>query len=153
MTSDSIRMHLRAALDEVISSEKKRLHEFYDKGDANIARRIERMRPFMEALAGLRDEVGDVKGLSISLATHGHMATIDLNESASRKTLSISTTHDNAQFEVQERTYHSFDAETHQATHRLSSVAEALEYVVAAVGKHVASSEVFAERKRYQNGL
>lgn len=148
MSNDSIRKHLRAALNEIISSEKGRLHEFYDKSDANISKRIELMRPVIEALHALRDEVGELKGLSIRPASHGHMATIELNASASKQTLSISTTHDNTQFAIEERISYSFDNETTETEHRLSTADEVLEHVVAAVGKLVASSEVLRERRK-----
>jgi len=148
MSLDSVRKHIRAALDDVVASEKKRLHEFYDKSDAGIAKRIEIMRPVIDALEALRREVADVKGLTISSASHGHMATIELKGGASTQTLSISTTYDNSQFEIEERTYYSFDAETSELTHKLSTADEVLELVVGAVGKHVASMEVLGERRK-----
>ena len=148
MSNDSMRKHLRAALNEIISPEKVRLHEFYDKSDAKISKRIELMRPVIEALHALRAEIREVKGLSIRPASHGHMATVELNASASNQTLSISTTHDNTQFAIEERISYSFDSETKETEHRLSTANEVLEYVVVAVGKFVASSEVLHERRK-----
>lgn len=148
MSLDSVRKHIRAALDDVVASEKRRLHEFYDKSDASIASRIEIMRPVINALEALRGEVSDVKGLTISSASHGHMATIEMKGGASTQSLSISTSYDNSQFEIQERTSYSFDAETSELTHRLSRAEEVLECVVEAVGKHVASTEVLGERRK-----
>lgn len=148
MSIDSIRKHLRAALDEVISSEKKRLHDFYDESDASIARRIELMRPVIIALEALRSEVGEVKGLTISTASHGHMATIGLKGGASDHTLSISTAYYNTQFQIEERTHYSFDAETDEKIHNLATADEVLECVLGAVGKHVASTQVLRERRK-----
>ncbi len=148
MSIDSVRKHLRAALDEIISSEKKRLHDFYDESDASIARRVELMRPVITALAALRSEVGEVKGLTISTANHGHMATIGLKGGASDHTLSISTAYDNTQFQIEERTYNSFDDETDEKLHNLATADEVLERVLEAVGKHVASTQVLHERHK-----
>ncbi len=148
MSLDSVRKHIRAALDDVVASEKKRLHEFYDKNDASIAKGIEIMRPVIDALEALRREVAYVKGLTINSPSHGHMATIELKGGTSTQTLSISTTYDNSQFEIEEQTYYSFDAETSELTRRLSTAEEVLELVVGAVGKHVASIEVLGERRK-----
>ena len=87
MAQESIRKHLRAALDEVLSVEKARLHKLYDESDADIAVRVKMMGPIIEALNSLNQEVGSVEGLEISPAPHGHMATVRLKSSASQQSL------------------------------------------------------------------
>ena len=147
MSIDSVRKHIRAALDEIVASEKKRLHEFYDKSDANIAKRCEVMSPVIDAVEVLRREVAEVKGLTISSASYGHMVTIELKGGASTRRLSISTTYDNSQYQIEDRTWYSFDVESSELTHRLSTPNEVLELIAGAVGKHVASMEVLDERR------
>jgi hypothetical protein len=148
MSIDTVRKHIRAALDDVVASEKQRLHEFYDKSDARIAKCIEVMRPVIDALTALQSEVSNVSGLSISTAGHGHMATVELKGSASSQRLSISTAFGNAAFEIKERAYSSWNAETAELIHNFSTADEVLEFVLLAVGKHVASNEVLNERRK-----
>ncbi|GIL05788.1 MAG: hypothetical protein BroJett031_23080 [Betaproteobacteria bacterium] len=148
MSDDAIRRHLRAALEEVVSAEKARLHQFYDKSDADIAGRIRMMEPIIASLNALKAEAGEVKGLKISPAPHGHMATIDLDASASRTSLSISTNLGNSKFQVEEHRYYLFSSENFDEHHEYSSAEDVLKLVVDAVGKHIASNQVLSERKK-----
>ena len=81
MSTDGVRKHLRVALDEIIDREKKHLHNFYDKSDANSAKRIEKMRPLIESLRALKNEIGKVDGVDIDPSEHGHMTTVHVNSS------------------------------------------------------------------------
>jgi len=146
MTLDTVCKHIRTALDDVAASDKKQ--QVYEKSDANIARRIEGMRPVMDALEALRREIADVKDGTISSASHGHIATIELKGGASTQRLVISATHENSLYEIEDRTYHSFDAETAELMRKLSTANEVLKLVVGAVGKHVAAIEALDERRK-----
>lgn len=148
MSEESVRKHLRAALEEVLSTEKARLHKLYDESDADIAGRIKMMGPVVEALNSLKGEVGDVEGLEIFPAPHGHMVTIGLDSSASRQSLSISTNIGNAKFQVQEHLYYTFSSDSFDKLHEFSSTEDVLKLVVDAVGKHIASNQVLNERKK-----
>ena len=148
MKEETIRKHLRAALEEVVSAEKENLHNFYDKSDADIADRIKIMEPIITSLNLLKAEVGVVEGLDISPAPHGHMVTVGLNASASRTSLSISTNIGNTKFQVEERHYYSFSAESSEEHHEYSSAEEVMKLVVELVGKHIASNQVLSERKK-----
>ena len=72
MTNENIRKYLRKALNEVISAEEKRVTEILNGSDTKIAEGIEKMKPLMELLLALKQEVGEVPGLDISLAEHGY---------------------------------------------------------------------------------
>jgi DNA primase catalytic subunit len=147
MSEEIVRKHLRAALDEVVAAEKDRLRKLYDESDANIERRVEMMKPVIDALKAMTAEVGGSEGLSISPSAHGHMASVNLNTSASRQSLSISTDMKNAEFEIRENLYYTFSSEGFERVHRFSSEEDVLRFIVEAVGKHVASNEVLDERK------
>lgn len=147
MTEETIRKHLRAALEEVVSAEKEHLHDFYGKSDVDIADRIKMMEPIITSLNMLRAEVGGVEGLDISPAPHGNMATVGINASASRTSLSISTNIGNTKYQVEERHYYSFSAESSEEHHEYSSAEEVMKLVVEVVGKHIASNQVLSERR------
>lgn len=148
MAQESIRKHLRAALDEVLSAEKARLHKLYDESDADIAVRVKMMGPIIEALNSLKQEVGSVEGLEISPAPHGHMATVRLKSSASQQSLSISTNIGNSQFQIEEHLYYTFSSDSFEKRHEFTSAEDVLTLVVDAVGKHIASNQVLSERKK-----
>lgn len=149
MSEEMIQKHLRAALDEVLSAEKSRLHKFYDQGDARLAAQIEMMSPLIEALKALSAEVGEVTGLNISSAAHGHMATVELQSSGSRTSLSISTNFTNSGFTVEETAYYEFPhADCVERKYEFASADEALKLIVEAVGKHIAFDQVLRERAK-----
>ena len=110
MSEDSIRRHLRAALEEVVSAEKLHLHKLYDDSDADVAGRIRMMDPVIKALNYLKAEVGEVKGIEISPAPHGHMAIIRLKGISSYQSFSISTNSGNSRFQVEEHRSYSFSS-------------------------------------------
>src|SRR5262249_50628027 len=148
MSEKSIRGHLRAALQEVISAEKTLLHRLYDNIDAHTVGCIKMMEPVISALNFLKVEVGEVEGLEISVAPHGHMATIRLKSFPSGRTLSISTTNDNSKFEVDESHHDTLFAEKVYERHEYSTAEDVLRLVLDAVGKHIASNQVLCERKK-----
>jgi hypothetical protein len=147
MSEKNIRKHLRAALEEVISAEKSRLHEVYDEIDAATVGCIKMMTPVIEALISLKAEVGEVEGLEISLAPHGHMATIRMNSFGSRHFLSVSTNVGNSRFEVDEHRDDSLAPDSFER-HEFSSAEDLLKFLLDAIGKHIASNQVLGERRK-----
>ncbi len=149
MTSTSINEHLRAAIEQTIAEEKQRLHEIYDKSDADIATRIEMMRPLISSLKALELEIGNVEGIDISPAPHGHMATVKLNSSTLDQSFSISTTSGNSSFKVEELSCYKFgDYDSFEKQHRFEAADQVLAIVIEAVGKYIAQQRVLQERKK-----
>lgn len=149
MAETKFQMHLRAALDEVVALEKQRLHDFYDRSDAKLARRVEMLRPLLSSLKALDEEVGHVEGLTVNLAPHGHIATIRLESSTLHHTLSISTSYENECYEVEEKRYYTFgDSDIIEERHKFEAVEDALALVVTVVGKHIAQLQALAERPK-----
>ena len=148
MSEEMIRKHLRSALNEVLSTEKSRFHKFYDESDADIAARIKMMAPVHEALKALKVEAGDVNGLNISPAPHGHMATVKMKSSGSTQRLSISTSIGNSHFTIEEYLDYVFSAESFEKSYKLASAEDVLKLIVEAVGKHIAADQVLRERKQ-----
>lgn len=148
MDNNEIREHLRAALDEIVAQEKSRLHQLYDKVDADITECIEKMRPLIAALNALKTEIGNVKGIKIELAQHGHMALVEVDSPAHSR-YSISTNTGNTGFVVEEHTRHEFpEIEIVERRHEFHTSDLVLEFVVNAIGKHVAQQQVITERKK-----
>jgi hypothetical protein len=149
MEDDNVLRHLRSALNEIISSEKNRLNRIYTDMDASIAQRVEKMVPIINALNALKKEIGEVEGLEISPAPYGHMATINLKTSVTSDSFSISTNTTNTMYTV--RTLHIFyieDDEPDEKEYNFDDPAKLLKLVIDVIGKHIASNEVLAERKK-----
>ena len=148
MEDDKVLQHLRSALNEIISSEKLRLYQLYDNSDADHAQRIKKMSPIMQALNILNDEIGEVKGLKISTAPHGHMAIVDIEDSVSSDYFKISTNVGNSKYEVERLScFNIGDDEPDEKEYNFDDAAEVLRLVIDAIGKHIASRQVLDERK------
>ena len=134
--------------DEIVSQEKRRLHELFDNQDAGIAERINKMRQLIGALNALKTEIGNVKGVEIKSAPNGAYASVEINTSI-RKSYSISTNIGNTCFVVEEHSYDIFgDFESKDQTHEFSNSDLVLQLVVNAIGNHVAQQQVFTERNK-----
>jgi len=146
MSEETIRHHLRAALDEVVSSEKALLREKYAEEDAISAGRVNMMRPVIEALGSLKVEISAHKWLHISLESQH--ATIDLNASTSQSShsLEITTNEGNSAFDITERFWCDIPDYCSVNHHEFSSPEEVLKLVVDAVGKSIALAQVIIER-------
>jgi hypothetical protein len=148
MEDDTVLKHLRSALNEIISTEKTRLHEFYNETDDRIAKGIEKMVPLIKSLKILKQEIGEVDGLRIHTAPHGHMATVEIEDSVCSHFMSISTSLDNTQFEIEEKKYLSLgEFEEHEKEYYFDEPSEVLKFIMEPIGKHIASKQVLDERK------
>jgi hypothetical protein len=148
MSDANIKKHLRAALDEAINSEKARVHEILDDADQRSAVQREMLAPLLTLIEALRDEVGEVDGLEISTAPHGHIAHVRVTSSTFVCRLSISTTFDNSKFEIEEYSYYTFADGDTERKHRYDTADEAMQYVIKVVGNHIGSAEAHEERKK-----
>lgn len=146
MPTDPIRAHLQAALKAVVVEEKQRLHEHYDRNDAIMAERVRMLHPLLELIRALQEELQSIPSITISIAPHRHMATINLKGAAADHALSVATDYGNAAFQVEEHVFYSFDGESTERTHTFSNAEDAIRFLVAEVGKHIASLEVLRER-------
>lgn len=146
MSEESVRNHLRAALDEVVFAEKASLREKFDEQDAISASRVKLMRPVIEALDSFKAEVGVFEWLEISLETQS--ATIELmkTSSTSSHSLEISTNEGNSAFNVVEKYWCDIPDYCTVKCHEFSSAEEVLKLVVDAVGKRIALQQVTIER-------
>lgn len=149
MVNTTINEHLRAALEKSIAQEKELLQAVYDKSDTDIANGIEKMRPLISAIKALKLEIGDVEGVEIRPAQHGHMATVSLRSPSLDLSYSISTSLGNQSFELEKRSYYKFgDYDSFDERHTFQDADQALAIVVEAVGKHIAQQQVLSERKK-----
>lgn len=146
MTNENIRKYLRQALNEVISTEEKRVTEILNDSDTKIAEGIEKMKPLMELLLALKQEVGEVPGLDISLAKHGHMATVVANTSVTYDSYSISTNYDNSKFKIEIFSTFSVDDSIHEETIVFDTADEAMEKIINLVGEHIGGERAQSER-------
>lgn len=102
MSEQEIRKHLRSALASVVEAERNRVSEILHDSKIKIAGGIEKMKPVIALIRALKEEVGNVEGLEISPAEHGHMATVRAQTSVTTESLSISTNYDNSAFVIEE---------------------------------------------------
>lgn len=139
MEENNIRKHLRAALTEVIALEKTRLHQIYDESDAAIQQGVKKMVPIIHALNALKDKIGEVKGLKIDPAPHGHMATVWLENSVIDKHFTISTSVENYKYTVKTYSWFFKDDEPTEKEYEYDDASDALKLVIDAIGKYIAS--------------
>lgn len=146
MSEETVRHHLRAALDEVVSGEKASLRQKFTEEDAIAAGRLKVMRPAIEALISLKTVVGVHEWLDISLESQ--RATIELSKtsSTSSHSLEISTNEENSAFEITERYWCDIPDYCSVKYHEFSSAEEVLKFVVDEVGKRIALEQVVFER-------
>ena len=140
MSEERIRKHLRAALDEIVTTEKTKLHNFYDERDAYKAKSTQMMKHLIDALYALRSEVGQEVVFELSEVS-SKFHTTDLFEdkkitvslvSPSIMPISVSTNYGRGSYYIDDLEY--------------SSVEDVLRPVLDAVGKCIASKHVLSER-------
>jgi len=145
VSDESIRGHLRAALDAIVVRESARLREAVGGVDVRVAGRIRAMRPLVESLRMLSEETGSVGGLRIDAPAEGERAWIEMVETAgSRHTLSISTDAENRRFEVEECQYFPLSGDRASYMHCFDTAEEVLRFVLEMLGLHIASRQALA---------
>lgn len=137
MTNPEIKSYLRNALNIAIQEEESRVTKILDEGRDRIAAGIEKMRPLIVLLNALKDEVGEVKGLTISPAAAGHMASVSTRTSTTDDSLSIGTNYDSTQFEVEHRHYFSVDGTSSNKRTTYPTEDAVMGVAVELVGKHI----------------
>jgi hypothetical protein len=144
---ESIRQHLRSALDAIVSREQNRLRDEIGGTDTRVAARIRAMRPLIEALRLLSDETVDVGGLTIHAVPHAESARIEMTEAAgSRHSLVISTDAQSRRFEVDENQYFPLSGDSASYIHCFDTAEEVLRFALEMIGTHIASTRALAER-------
>ena len=147
MSNDNIRSYLRKALDEVAEEEKNRVSEILSNADISITEGIEKMKPLIQLIIALKDEVGKVKGLEISPAEKGHMATVRATTSVTTDSYSISTNLDNSKFTIEEFSTFSIDGSISEDKNEYETVEDVMAKIIDLVGKHIGSEQAQSERK------
>ena len=77
MSNENIKEHLRAAVSEVVAKDRDRIESSPDDSDERSKQQFKKMAPLLEAISLLSEEVGTVGGIRVSVADHGHMATVE----------------------------------------------------------------------------
>lgn len=148
MSEENIRNHLRAALNEIVASEKYRLHKFYDDSDVNRDASIEMMGPIIEALNALKNEIVGVEfELEVSTEFCGTKATAYFGARVgelAEQSISIESKGKDTKFRV-ENFRVGFGVEPRVDYFELPE--DALKVVIEAAGHHMAMRQVLDERK------
>lgn len=141
MSEQDIRKHLRSALAEVVEVEQSRVSAILSNSTIKIAEGVEKMRPLITLIRALKDEVGDVDGLDIDPAEHGHMATVRADTSVTTESLSISTNYDNTAFVIEEYSSFSIDNSWQEDRKEFHSTEDVMARVLEVVGKHIGAQQ------------
>lgn len=141
MSEQEIRNHLKNALASIVELEHKRVSKILNDSKIKIAEGIEKMEPIITLIRALKEEVGDVEGLDISPAEHGHMATIRAKTSGATESLSISTNYENNAFVIEESSSFYFDNSYDENTKEYSSAEDVMARVLDVVGKHIGGQQ------------
>jgi len=147
MSEQEIRNHLRSALAAVVEAEQKRVSAILNDSRIKIAKGIEMMKPLITLIRALKEEVGEVDGLVISTAEHGHMATVRAQTSVTTDSLSIKTNYDNSAFVIEEFSSFSIDSSCREVSREYSSAEDAMARVLEIVGKHIGGQQAQREQK------
>jgi hypothetical protein len=142
VSDESIRQHLRSALDAIVSRETDRLRDEVGGTDARVAGRVRAMRPLIEALKLLSDETGEVGGLTIHAMTQGQSARIELvGATGACCCLAISTDAENRRFEIEEKQYFPLSGDCASYIHYFDAAEEVLRFTLEMIGTHIASRQ------------
>jgi hypothetical protein len=141
MSDQEIRRHLRSALEVVVNAERSRVSAILDDSKTRIAQGVEKMKPIIALIRELKEEVGDVDGLKISPAEHGHMAVIRAQTSSTTDSLSISTNYANSAFVIDESHSFSVDGSYDEGRKEYPSTEDVMARVMEIVGRHIGAQQ------------
>jgi hypothetical protein len=143
VSEQSIRQHLRSALDAIVAREQARLRDATGGADTRESARIRTMRPLVEALRTVANDTGGVDGLSIQVAPDGGRAGIEMLEAGgSRRALAISTDAACSRFEVEEAQYFPLSGDRVSYLHCFDAPEDVLHFALEMIGTHIASRRV-----------
>jgi hypothetical protein len=146
VSDESIRQHLRSALDAIVSRETDRLPDEVGGTDVRVGRCVRAMRPVIEALKLLSDEIGDVGGLTIHAMTQDRSARIELVGAAGACCcLAICTDLESRRFEVEEKQYFPLSGDCASYIYRFDTAEEVLRFALEVIGTHIASRQTRIE--------
>ncbi len=146
VSDESIRQHLRSALDAIVSRETDRLCEEMGGTEARAAGRVRAMRPLVDALKLLAHKTGDVGGLTIHAMTQGQSARIEWVEAAGACCcLAICADAENRHFEVEEKQYFPLSGDCASYIYCYDTAEEVLRFAFEVLGTHIASRKAVTE--------
>ena len=125
----------------VVEAEQNRVSVILNESKIKIAEGVEKMRPIITLVRALQEEVGEVEGLEISPAEHGHLATVHAQTSVTTETLSISTNYGKSAFVIEEFSSFSVDGSYHEDRKEYSSAEDVMARVLEVVGKHMGGQQ------------
>lgn len=149
MSEQEIRNYLKSALAAVVEAEKSRVSAILNGANIKISRRIEMMKPVITLIRALKEEVGEVEGLTISPAGPGHMATVCVQTSVTTESLSISTNSGNTAFVIEELSAFSVDNSRCEGRVEYRSAEEVMARVLEIVGKHIGGQQAQRMHKNF----
>lgn len=147
MSEEEIRNHLKSALAAVVDTERNRVSAILDDSNVKIAAGIVKMKPIIALIRTLKEEVGEVEGLEISPADHGHMAVIRAQTSVATESLSVSTNYGNSAFVIEEFSSSSVDNSWDEDRKEYPSAEDVMARVLEVVGKHMGAQQAHSVRK------
>ncbi len=142
MSGQEFMNHLRSALAAVVDAERNRVSEILNDSKTKIAAGVEKMKPIIILIRALKEEVGDVEGLEINPAEHGHMAVVRAQTSVTTESLSISTNYENSAFVIEEFSSFSIDGSWREDRKEYSLSEDVMARVFEVVGKHIGGQQV-----------
>jgi len=145
MSYDKIRNNLRQALDGGVNLDIESALEI--PGDAEG---IEKMKPLIQLLKALKNEIAGVHGLKIRLLELGHIALVEAQTLVTSHSYSISTNHENSKYTVEEFSSFSGDGTFQEDNYEYESVEDVMAKVMSLVGEHIGAIEAQAANYKRQ---
>ena len=169
MTKEPAQKNIRDALSAIVATEKSALRAIYTQDDEdqriyseNLRLRIEKLRPMMELLNLMKEEVRD-EAVQIVIDPVGDKATVKIGN---YHTLAISTNWGpilgitdlglpskylvaaNSHFTIDEDDFNSSSNEYSEKQHQFDTVNDAVLLILNVIAKKIAASQVNEERRK-----
>ena len=139
---------LRAAVEDAAVREEISVSAILGDADRRLQSEVSHMKPLIQQLQLLREELGEIPGLRIEPAPRGHMATVESASSVHRARLRIGFDERDQQFHVERRDDYFFaDGGSHKKHERFGTPHEVMERVTDLVGTYLGARRAHDARR------
>jgi hypothetical protein len=150
MSEETVRNHIRAALEAIVATKKAELHAFRDASEAMNKSADEMMAPIIVALKEMQDKVAPIVRCQIEIedAIYGHRAAVYFGMRSgelAEHSVKIQSGGRDTRFQVDVFRV-GFNAGGIKEYY-FDSAEDVVNFVLEAAGEHVASRQVLLERK------
>ena len=138
-SSERMRTHIRAALNEAVLKEEKIIQKNMDNNKILTEKRKAMMQPIILALNSLRDEVKEREEIEFNIWET--QCTVEINEKSSRNKMTASVSWDASTYTLSQISEYSFDDEVDEFDYKLKEDIDVVEKIIEMVAQHIAAKK------------